>query len=235
MTLIDAAHNNVAIFYTVVVLLSLCAGSLLNVIIYRVPALMHNEWQETVRDAIEEHTALNAIPDSGPTAIAATAIAATELNSQPEFTSLYTPCCTAIAWWQYIPLLGYFSLRGECQTCKLPYSARPLAIELTTLLLSLVVAFQFGPSVQCVFALVATWFLIAMSMIDIDHHLLPDSLTLPLMWAGLLAGLLPVFADARSSIIGAAAGYLVLWFVFQLFKLSTSKDVIGYGDFALTH
>ena len=101
------------------------------------------------------------------------------------------------------------------------------------MLLSLIVAWQLGPGPQALLGIVVTWFLVAMSMIDIDHQLLPDSMTLPLMWIGLIASLFPIFADVRSAVIGAALGYMVLWSIYQLFKLVTGKEGMGFGDFKL--
>ena len=97
----------------------------------------------------------------------------------------------------------------------------------------LVVALILGPTPAALLGIVVTWFLVAMSMIDFDHQLLPDSMTLPLMWIGLLAALVPVFADIRSAVLGAALGYMVLWSIYQLFKLITGKEGMGYGDFKL--
>jgi leader peptidase (prepilin peptidase)/N-methyltransferase len=101
------------------------------------------------------------------------------------------------------------------------------------MLLSLIVAWQLGPTPQAALGIVVTWFFVAMTMIDVDHQLLPDSLTLPLMWIGLLAALVPVFTDLQSAVIGAAAGYMVLWLVYQLFRIVTGKEGMGYGDFKL--
>jgi len=126
-------------------------------------------------------------------------------------------CAKPIAAWENIPLLSWLMLRGKCSACKNPISARYPLVELVT----------------ASFALLLTWALVALSMIDFDTTLLPDSITLPLMWLGLLASLIPVFADVHSALIGAMAGYLALWLVFQAFKLFTGKEGMGFGDFKL--
>ncbi len=145
-----------------------------------------------------------------------------------------------IAAWQNIPLLSYFLLRGRCASCHARISIRYPVVELLTGVLSAFVAWRFGLSWSLAAALLLTWGLIALSGIDLDHHLLPDSITLPLLWLGLLISLTPtdqtslsVPVDPRSSIIGAAAGYLSLWSVYHLFRLLTGKEGMGYGDFKL--
>ena len=129
--------------------------------------------------------------------------------------------------------MSWLALRGRCANCAAPISVRYPLVEAVTMLLSLVVAWHFGPTPEAVLGIVVTWFLVAMTMIDVDHQLLPDSLTLPLMWIGLLASLLPVFADVRAAVVGAALGYLILWSIYWLFKLVTGKEGMGYGDFKL--
>ena len=142
--------------------------------------------------------------------------------------------------WQNIPLLSYFILGGRCSSCSARISIRYPVIELITGVLSALVAWRFGFSWELLAALVFTWSLIALSGIDIDHQLLPDSITLPLLWLGLLISLayggqtsLSIPVDPRTSIIGAAAGYLSLWSVYHLFRLLTGKEGMGYGDFKL--
>jgi leader peptidase (prepilin peptidase)/N-methyltransferase len=140
---------------------------------------------------------------------------------------------------QNIPVLSWLVLKGRCASCRKPISARYPLVEIFTALLSAVVAWQFGPTWTTAAALVLTWSLIALAFIDIDTQLLPDNMTLPLLWLGLLVALalpaegarLPV--DLRASVIGAIAGYLSLWSVYQLFKLTTGKEGMGYGDFKL--
>lgn len=265
MTLIEALQANAVLFYGVVAFLGLFVGSFLNVVIYRLPVMMHNEWREAMREMAAEEAANGSATTDSPSADSQSAddqssvdhanqdhadqVAVEQstanptgnyaLTSESETFNLSVPrsrcpkCDNLITWWQNIPVLSYLMLLGKCHKCKTPISIRYPTIELVTMLLSLVVAWHFGPSLQCALGILATWFLVAMTMIDFDHQLLPDNLTLPLLWIGLLASLLPVFADVRSAVIGAAAGYVVLWSVFQLFKLLTGKEGMGYGDFKL--
>jgi leader peptidase (prepilin peptidase)/N-methyltransferase len=142
-------------------------------------------------------------------------------------------CKTAIKPYQNIPVISYLVLKGQCAACSAPIAARYPLIEAFTAVLSVIVAWHFGYTPQAGFALLLTWSLIAMSFIDIDHYLLPDSLTMPLLWLGLFLSLFGLFTDTHASIIGAVAGYLVLWTVFWLFKLATGKEGMGYGDFKL--
>src|SRR5687767_9579920 len=144
-----------------------------------------------------------------------------------------------ISAWQNIPVVSYLLLRGACANCKARISVRYPLIELFTGLLSAAVAWKFGVTWYCAAALVLTWALVALSAIDIDHQLLPDDITLPLLWIGLLLSLLPPVpeiglpVDSRSSVLGAALGYVSLWGVYKLYKLLTGKEGMGYGDFKL--
>lgn len=243
MAFIEAVQSNAVFFYGVVAFLGLFVGSFLNVVIYRLPVMMHNEWREAIQEMADDSAAAIEADttDTDPTvASPSNAVPGTgEATDKIEPFNLSVPrsrcpeCNNLITWWQNIPLVSYLILRGKCHQCKTPISIRYPAIELVTMLLSLAVAWQLGPTLGCVLGIITTWFLVAMTMIDYDHQLLPDNLTLPLMWIGLLASLLPVFTDIRSAVIGAAAGYLVLWLVFQLFKLITGKEGMGYGDFKL--
>jgi len=239
MALIELLQSNAAAFYGVVACLGLVVGSFLNVVIHRLPIMMENEWQASFEEM--------AAQPSGETATLATPDGSTETlnvggehdaNSAEKF-NLATPrsrcpnCNTQITWWQNLPVLSYVMLRGQCSGCAERISARYPIIEVVTMLLSLLVAVQFGATMQGVLGIIVTWFLISMTMIDFDHQLLPDSLTLPLMWIGLLASLVPIFTDVRSAVIGAAAGYLILWSIYQAFKIITGKEGMGYGDFKL--
>ena len=206
-----------------VFVLGLVVGSFLNVVIYRIPIMLEREWRSQAEEMV------------APGAPAA----------EPPF-NLRTPrsacpsCKTPIKAWQNIPLISWLALRGRCAACNTKISIRYPLVELTTGLLSVWVAAHFGFGGPALCALLVTWTLIALTGIDIDHQLLPDNLTLPLMWAGLLAAIfvgpaagiaLPV--SARDAIIGASAGYVSLWLVYQSFKLVTGKEGMGYGDFKL--
>jgi len=142
-------------------------------------------------------------------------------------------CGHRIRPWENIPLLSYLLLRGRCSSCKSHISIRYPIIEFVCGLLTAVVAWHFGFGWQALAAMVFSWSLIALTMIDFDHQLLPDDITLPLLWLGLLLSVGGLFVDSHTSLIGAAAGYLALWSVYWLFKLLTGKEGMGYGDFKL--
>src|ERR1700736_5300101 len=213
-----------------VFVLGLVIGSFLNVIIYRLPIMLEREWRLQAAEVL---------PTARDSATAAPPVT-------PERFTLSTPrsacptCKTPIKAWQNIPLISWLLLRGRCASCKAKISAWYPLVELTTGILSAWVAWHFGFGIPTACALLVTWALIALTGIDIDHQLLPDSITLPLMWAGLLAAvilgpiagsLIPV--SAHDAIIGAVSGYVSLWLVFHTFRLITGKEGMGYGDFKL--
>jgi leader peptidase (prepilin peptidase) / N-methyltransferase len=215
MELINLLQHNTAFFSGTVFVLGLLMGSFLNVVIHRLPLMMERGWQAQCKDYLGESPAENA-----------------------PFTLAKPPshcphCGHNIRFYENIPVLSYLWLRGKCSCCQQAISIRYPLIELLTGILSAVIAWHFGFGWQAGTALLLTWALIALSMIDADHQLLPDSITLPFLWLGLTLSLFPVFADMRSSLIGAIAGYLSLWSVYQLFKLLTGKEGMGFGDFKL--
>jgi leader peptidase (prepilin peptidase)/N-methyltransferase len=197
-------------------LVGLLVGSFLNVVIYRLPVMMQRDWRQQCRDYLE----LEPEPAAAPFNLVL------PLSRCPS-------CAAPIKPYQNIPVISYVFLRGQCAVCKHPIALRYPLIEALTAVLSVIVAWHFGYSVQTLFALGLTWSLVALTFIDIDHHLLPDSITLPLLWLGLLLNVFGVFTDSHASIIGAMAGYLSLWSVYQLFKLATGKEGMGFGDFKL--
>ena len=142
-------------------------------------------------------------------------------------------CNAAIKPYQNIPVLSFLFLRGRCAHCRVKISYRYPIVEFVTGLISVIIASQFGFSSETLFALLLSWSLIVLSLIDFDHQLLPDSITIPLLWLGLLISFGEVFSDTRSCLIGAVAGYLSLWTVYQIFKLCTGKEGMGFGDFKL--
>ena len=249
MYFIDLIQHNAVAFYGVVGFIALMVGSFLNVVIHRLPIMMEREWRaglaeldaEALND--ERHlsvSTLNTATAAGPTATETSAAGGIQPTTNVEEAfNLAVPrsrcpsCDTEIKFWQNIPLLSYLFLGGKCGNCKSKISIRYPLVELFTMLLSLAVAWHFGPTPQAILGIIVTWFLVAMSMIDFDTQLLPDSLTLPLMWIGLLAALLPIFVDIHSAVIGAASGYMILWTIYQLFKIITGKEGMGYGDFKL--
>jgi len=198
-------------------LLGLCVGSFLNVVIHRLPKMMEREWLGQCAELRGE-----VVPTS------------------PEPLSLAKPrsrcpdCGHQITALENIPLLSYLIiLKGKCSGCGSQISPRYPIVEALTGLLSAYVAWHFGPTVQALGALLLLWALISLSVIDLDTQLLPDSITLPLLWLGLLFNLWGAFTDLPSAVVGAMAGYLALWSVFWLFKLATGKEGMGYGDFKL--
>jgi leader peptidase (prepilin peptidase) / N-methyltransferase len=204
--------------------LGLVVGSFLNVVIYRLPIMLDRQWRADCAEL-------------DPTIVPVATPARFDLV-MPRSTC---PACQApIAAIHNIPLLSYLVLRGRCANCRARISARYPLVELLCGVLTAVATLRFGFSVAAACAIVITWFLIALTCIDLDHQLLPDSLTLPLLWLGLLASLMGWAAPGRnlpvdpvSAIAGAATGYLTLWLVYQAFRLLTGKQGMGYGDFKL--
>lgn len=199
----------------VAALLGLLVGSFLNVVIYRIPKMMQRESDNYVAQ------------ESGK-----------ELPHQDRFNLMVPrsscPCCghqiTAL---ENIPVVSYIALGGKCRKCKARISPRYPAIELLTAALSGLLVWTFGSGAAGMATLLFAWLLIAMTFIDFDTQLLPDDLTYPLLWAGLLININGTFVPLQDAVIGAAAGYLVLWAVYWLFKLVTGKEGMGYGDFKL--
>ncbi len=200
--------------------LGLLVGSFLNVVIHRLPKMMEAEW----RTQCEE---LLCPADANKTA-----------ETKPAF-NLVVPrsrcphCGHGITALENIPLISYLALRGKCSACKAPISLRYPLIELVTGLLSLAVIAYVGPGIQGLAALVFTWCLIALTMIDYDTQLLPDDITLPLLWLGLIVNAFGLFTSLENALWGAVGGYLFLWSIYWLFKLLTGKEGMGYGDFKL--
>lgn len=219
-----------ALFIGACLVLGLIVGSFLNVVIHRVPIMMERQWREQCAE-LEQ-------PDHAAT-IPATPAAKESFNLIVPRSAC--PACRApITALQNIPILSYLFLRGRCANCGVRISIRYPIVEALTGVLSAAVAWKLGFGWPAAAGLVLTWFLVALAFIDIDHQLLPDSLTLPLLWLGLLlslfapaAGTAAIPVDMRSSIIGAIAGYLCLWSVYHLFRLLTAKEGMGYGDFKL--
>lgn len=200
-------------------ILGLLVGSFLNVVIYRLPIMMQRTWRQECSTFLE-------LPPP-----------AAEKEQEPfnlVFPLSRCPHCnSAIKPYHNIPVLSFLFLKGRCATCQAPISLRYPVVEALTGLCSAVVAWHFGYAPETVFALLLSWSLIALSGIDIDHQLLPDSIILPMLWLGLFLSLFGLFSDSHSSIIGAIAGYLCLWAVYHVFKLITGKEGMGYGDFKL--
>lgn len=213
----DVFHSLPWLYFSLVFLFSLMIGSFLNVVIHRLPIMLEREWQAEYLGYFN--------PETQP--------------QQEERYNLMVPrsacphCGHAITAMENIPLLSWLWLKGRCRACQAPISARYPLVELLTALLSLVVAATFAPGWGLLAALLLTWVLVALTFIDLDKMLLPDQLTLPLLWGGLLFNLTGGFVPLADAVIGAMAGYLVLWSLYWAFKLLTGKEGMGYGDFKL--
>ncbi|MDE1899670.1 MAG: prepilin peptidase [Xanthomonadaceae bacterium] len=197
--------------------LGLLVGSFLNVVILRLPARLEHTWRSEAREMLELAADDRAAPPPG-------------LVREP---SHCPQCRHVLAARDNMPLLSWLLLRGRCRYCRAPISIQYPLVELATALLSAAIAWRFGPGTQTLAGLALTWALVALTGIDLRTQLLPDSITLPLLWLGLLLALGHVFLGAAQSILGAALGYLSLWSVYWLFKLATGKEGMGYGDFKL--
>jgi leader peptidase (prepilin peptidase)/N-methyltransferase len=228
MSVIALLAGSPALFIGTCLVLGLVVGSFLNVVIYRLPIMLDRQWRAQCADVLGE------------------AAVATVAAGVPERFDLLVPrsacpaCRAPIPAAHNIPLISWLILRGRCARCGAAISVRYPLVELLTGVLSALVAWKFGFGWPALAALVFTWFLIALTCIDLDTQLLPDSLTLPLLWIGVTLALFasrtggaPVPVDLPSSVIGAIAGYVSLWSVYHLFRLLTGKEGMGYGDFKL--
>ena len=195
--------------------IGLCVGSFLNVVIHRLPKMMEAQWRS-------ECAELNGAP-----------LPASEPYNLFKPDSRCPSCSTPIRSWQNIPLVSWMALRGRCAACGVPISMRYPLVELLAGVLSGVMAWRFGYGMALVFALGFAWALVALTFIDLDTQLLPDDITFPLLWAGVLANAFGLFVDLRSSVLGAMGGYLLLWSVYWGFRLLAKKEGMGYGDFKL--
>jgi leader peptidase (prepilin peptidase)/N-methyltransferase len=193
----------------------LCVGSFLNVVIHRLPKMMEAQWRA-------ECAALDG----------------REPPPQPKLNLMTPPsrcpsCGTPIRAWQNVPVASWLALRGRCAACKAPISARYPGVELAAGALAALVAAHFGYSIALAAALAYAWALLALTFIDLDTQLLPDDITLPLLWLGLLANVFGLYTNLPSAVVGAAGGYLLLWAVYWAFRLIAKKEGMGYGDFKL--
>ena len=196
--------------------LGLVVGSFFNVVIYRLPLMMESRWRRDCCELLEQ--------DAEPEARRLTL-------STPN--SHCPHCGNGIKPWQNIPVISYVFLRGKCAYCGVGISLRYPAIELATGLVTLSLAFVFPLSAALLGAIAFTWALLVLTMIDMDHTLLPDNITLPLLWMGLLFNVADTYVSLQDAVLGAILGYLLLWSVYWLFKLVTGKEGMGYGDFKL--
>ena len=223
--MLELLQESTAMFVGAVFAITLLVGSFLNVVIHRLPLMMEREWREQAAELVDN-------PPDRPLPEGRYDIVAPRSRC---------PSCNAlITAGQNIPVVSYLLLRGKCANCRASISPRYPLVEMLTAVLSGICAWHFGFGWQAIFAIGFTVTLIAIAMIDADTTLIPDSIVLPLLWAGLAislfhpqSGATTLFISPRDAIVGAMAGYLVLWSVFWAFKLVTGKDGMGYGDFKL--
>lgn len=218
MLQLDAFLSNAWLLYPAVFVLSLCIGSFLNVLILRLPRMMEQDWRCQCEDFLE--------------------VAENKRTKQEKITlsspnSTCPNCNHAIKPWENLPVVSYLFLKGRCSQCKTPISSRYPIIEIVTALFSVLTVYWVGANVAGLWALVLLWGLIALTVIDFDTQLLPDSITLPLLWIGLLLNYFGLFVGFEEAFWGTIVGYLSLWSVYWLFKLVTGKEGMGHGDFKL--
>lgn len=208
-------NSHIAVLYSGTVILGLLIGSFLNVVIHRTPKILEQGWKQQCHEMLEMDA-----PKEEPISL-----------SKPNSTC--PNCGHSIKPWENIPVISYLLLKGKCSDCKTGISPRYPIVEIATSILSLMVVYYFGASYLSVALLLFTWTLISLTMIDADTQLLPDSMTLPLLWLGLIVNYFGLIVPLGSSLWGAIFGYMALWLVYQGFKLVTGKEGMGYGDFKL--
>jgi len=215
MALFEIVQSSPTFFITLCAILGLMVGSFLNVVIYRLPRMMQQDWEaqcaELKGDPASLKTPFNLVVPR----------------------SACPSCGHKISAWENIPLLSYLFLRGRCSQCSATIGIRYPLVEALTSLLSGFMAWHFGFTAAALAALVFTWTLIALTFIDLDTQLLPDSITQPLIWLGLLINIGSIYTPLQSAVIGAVSGYMALWSVYWLFKFATGKEGMGFGDFKL--
>lgn len=218
--IITLMTNSPAYFYTIVVVFSLLIGSFLNVVIYRLPKMLEQGWKSECREFLADELAKPIQVDASPITLS------TPSSSCPK-------CQHKIRFYENIPVISWVFLKGKCSQCKAKISLRYPMVELATAILSVVIAAHYGVTFTTLMLLVLTWGLICLTLIDVDHMLLPDQITLPLLWLGLLVNINGAIVPLQDAVVGAVAGYMSLFSIFWLFKLITGKDGMGHGDFKL--
>jgi len=225
MSLIQVLQNQAVTLAAVCALVGLVVGSFLNVVVHRLPKMLERDWDGQAADVLEH----KGLPD----------VAKKLRGSDGQRYNLMTPASTCphcghkIRAYENIPILSFVFLRGRCSSCRSPITIRYPIVEAISGILAGYIGWRFGLTWAMAGALIFAWALIALTAIDIDTQLLPDDITLPLLWLGLLVNLYNGFTPLSSAVIGAVAGYLSLWAVYWLFKLTTGKEGMGYGDFKL--
>ncbi|UCE89612.1 MAG: prepilin peptidase [Pseudomonadota bacterium] len=225
MALLEILRDSLVLWLFVVALLGLLVGSFLNVVIHRLPVMLKRQWR---RDCVEY------LGEAGEIDLAKHATAGEAPYNLVAPRSACPHCGHKITALENIPVLSYLILRGRCSECRAKISIRYPLVESLCALLVVAVAWRFGVTVEAGAAMLLTWALLSLSLIDYDHQYLPDQITLPFLWLGLFLNLDGMFApDLASAVIGAAVGYLILWSVYQIFKRLTGKEGMGFGDFKL--
>ena len=223
MDLLDTFRAVPWFFVGTAVVFGLMVGSFLNVVIHRLPIMLERDWKAQCLEYLGDKIALTQ-PEPA---------ASSEKYNLVVPRSACPSCGHRITALQNVPVISYLMLGGKCAGCKARISIRYPLVEAMTGLLTGFLAWHFGVTWVSVFAIIYLWSLIALTFIDADTTLLPDDITLPLLWLGLLVNLGGVFTDIGSATLGAVGGYLVLWSVYWAFKLLTGKEGMGYGDFKL--
>ena len=213
--------NNQTFFFGVIFIFSLMIGSFLNVVIFRFPKMLEQGWKRECREFLADELA-----QPSNTAKEETITLSTPSSTCPS-------CQHKIRFYENIPVISWLFLRGKCSQCQSKISLRYPLVELATAILSVVIGAHYGVTLTTVFLLVLTWGLVCLTLIDLDHMLLPDQFTLPLLWLGLLVNIDGAIVPLSDSVIGAVAGYMSLFSIFWLFKLITGKEGMGHGDFKL--
>lgn len=223
--LFEVLKDNLTFFISTIFILGLLVGSFLNVVIYRLPIMFKREWRDDCSTYLQDQYNAKIQLDNS--------------NEPEQPFNLVKPdstcphCGHKIRAWENIPVISFLFLKGRCSNCSTPIAIRYPFIELLSATLAATCAWYFGFTTAGIAAVILSWVLIALAMIDYDTQYLPDQITLPFLWLGLILNLNNTFTDIESAIVGAVAGYLVLWTVYQLFKLITKKEGMGYGDFKL--
>ena len=226
--MLDYLIANPTLAYVYIGVISLLVGSFLNVVIHRLPMMMEREWRQQCEDYLTPADEAGTVTEVTDTT-----------DSNNETYNLVVPrsacahCGYQLSALDNIPVLSYLFLKGKCRQCKTPISIQYPLVELITAILSLVTVSVLGLNMAGLAAVGLTWALVALSVIDLKTQLLPDSITLPLMWIGLILNSVDVFTDLPTALFGAVFGYLSLWSVYWVFKLVTGKEGMGYGDFKL--
>lgn len=216
MTILGYLASSPTAFILTMGFFGLLVGSFLNVVVYRLPHIMERDWHSQCRELLE----LPAEPLADPFSLV-----------RPR--SRCPQCNHAIRWYENVPILSYIFLRGQCSACLANISIRYPLVEFTAATLAALAAWYFGFGITAILATLLSWSLLTLGLIDYDTRLLPDDITLPFLWLGIAVNIFGVFTPLESAVLGAILGYGVLWSVFQVFRLLTGKEGMGFGDFKL--